>query len=83
MWGKRKIAILLRREGIKVSVSTVGRTLAHLVARGAIVAVPSLRRRPCARRIRFTRQTATDEVFTSRTLVLIVGAKGLKSKGQY
>jgi putative transposase len=31
MWGKRKIAVLLRREGLKVSISTVGRILAHLV----------------------------------------------------
>jgi putative transposase len=53
MWGKRKIAILLRREGSNVSISTVGRILAHLVKRGAIVAVPVLRRRPQARRIRF------------------------------
>jgi putative transposase len=33
MWGKRKIAILLRREGIDVSIWTGGRILAHLVAR--------------------------------------------------
>jgi putative transposase len=54
MWGKRKIAVLLRREGIEVSISTAGRILAHLVARGAVVAVPVLRRRPQARRIHFT-----------------------------
>jgi putative transposase len=54
MWGKRKIAVLLKREGFAVSVSTVGRILAHLVARGAIIAVPLLRRRPAARRIRLT-----------------------------
>jgi putative transposase len=52
MWGKRKIAVLLRREGVVGSVSTVGRTLAHRVKRGAIVAVPVLRRRPAAKRIR-------------------------------
>ena len=54
MWGKRKIAVLPRREGIKVSISAVGRVLAHLVKRGAIVPVPLLRRRPAARRIRCT-----------------------------
>ncbi|HET6376427.1 MAG TPA: hypothetical protein VFF88_10300, partial [Methylocella sp.] len=54
MWGKRKIAVLLRREGFAVSVSTVGRILAHLVKRGAIVPVPLLRRRPAAKRIRLT-----------------------------
>jgi hypothetical protein len=37
MWNKRKIAVQLRREGFKVPVSTVGRILAHLVKRGAIV----------------------------------------------
>jgi putative transposase len=54
MWGKRKIAILLRRQGFACSVSTAGRILAYLVKRGAVVAVPVLRRRPQARRIRFT-----------------------------
>jgi putative transposase len=52
MWGKRKLAVLLRREGFAVSVSTVGRIIAHLVARGAIVAVPILRRKPGQRRWR-------------------------------
>jgi hypothetical protein len=46
MWGKRKIAVLLRREGFSCSVSTVGRILARLVARGAVVPVPVLRRLP-------------------------------------
>ncbi|MCI0600909.1 MAG: integrase core domain-containing protein [Beijerinckiaceae bacterium] len=55
MWGKRKIAVLLRREGLKVSVSTAaGRILAHLVKRGALVPVPLLRRRPKAKRVRLT-----------------------------
>lgn len=35
-WGKEKLAILLRREGITVSVSTVGRTRARLKARGVL-----------------------------------------------
>jgi transposase InsO family protein len=52
MWGKRKLAVLLHREGFAVSVSTVGRIIAHLVARGAIVAVPVLRRKPGGRRFR-------------------------------
>lgn len=52
MWGKRKIAVLLRREGFAASISTVGRILAKLVARGAIVAVPTLRRKPGGRRFR-------------------------------
>ena len=35
MWGKRKLAVLLRREGIDVSVSMVGRILTKLMARGS------------------------------------------------
>ena len=54
MWGKRKIAALLRREGHAVSVSKVGRILKRLMSRGAVVAVPILRRRPAGRRVRFT-----------------------------
>lgn len=54
MWGKAKIAVLLAREGHTVSASTVGRILARLVARGAVVPVPILRRRPGDRRVRFT-----------------------------
>ncbi len=45
MWGKAKLVVLLRREGFKVSEATVGRILAHLVARGAVESVPMLRRR--------------------------------------
>lgn len=35
-WGKEKIAVLLKREGLTVSVSTVGRTIARLKARGVL-----------------------------------------------
>jgi transposase InsO family protein len=58
MWGKRKLAVLLRREGFVVSISTVGRMIAHLVARGAIVAVPVLRRKPGQRRWRLLNRYA-------------------------
>lgn len=44
MWGKDKLAPLLRREGFKTSVSTVGRILAALVARGLIEPVPLMRK---------------------------------------
>ena len=54
MWGKRKIAALLRREGHAVSASTVGRILRTLMDRGVVTPVPILRRHPGARRIRFT-----------------------------
>ena len=52
MWGKRKLAALLRREGVTVSTSTVGRILRKLMDRGVVVPVPTLRRNPAARRIR-------------------------------
>ena len=35
-WGKEKIAILLKREGYQVSVSTVGRTIKRLKERGVL-----------------------------------------------
>src|SRR3977135_2933385 len=60
MWGKRKIAVLLRREGVKLTTSPIGRILAHLVKRGAVLAVPVLRRRPAARRIRLTPKGASS-----------------------
>jgi putative transposase len=53
MWGKRKIAALLKREGQAVSVSKVGRILKRLMDRGAVVPVPILRRRLSGRRFRF------------------------------
>jgi putative transposase len=52
MWGKRKLAILLAREGFTASVSTVGRILKSLVARGLVMPVPTLRRKPGGRRFR-------------------------------
>ena len=54
MWGKRKIAALLKREGFAASASTVGRVLKQLMARGRVVPVPILRKRPGGRRFRFT-----------------------------
>src|SRR4051812_13857549 len=56
MWGKRKLAVLLRREGIDVSVSMVGRILTKLVARGVVTPVPMLRRKPGPRRLRIMGQ---------------------------
>jgi putative transposase len=53
MWGKRKIAALLKREGQAVSVSKVGRILRRLMGRGVVVPVPILRRKPGGRRFRF------------------------------
>lgn len=52
MWGKGKIVVLLAREGIATSASTVGRILKTLVDRGVVTPVPILRRRPGGRRFR-------------------------------
>jgi putative transposase len=54
MWGKRKIAVVLNREGVALSVSTIGRIIATLAARGATEPVGFLRRRPASRRFRYT-----------------------------
>lgn len=54
MWGKAKLAVLLRREGFAVSVSTVGRILKSLMQRGLVVPVPTLRRKPGGRRFRLS-----------------------------
>ena len=52
MWGKRKLAWLIRREGVAVSTSTVGRILKSLMQRGLVMPVPALRRKPGGRRFR-------------------------------
>ena len=52
MWGKRKLAALLRRDGVQTSASTVGRILRKLMDRGVVIPVPTLRRNPAARRVR-------------------------------
>src|SRR3954465_7507764 len=56
MWGKRRLAVPLRREGIDVSVSMVGRILTKLRARGVVTPVPLLRRKPGPRHLRITGQ---------------------------
>jgi putative transposase len=43
-WGKAKIVVKLREQGFTVSEATIGRILAHLVERGAIQPVPTLRK---------------------------------------
>ncbi len=49
-WGKDKLAVLLRREGIRLSVSMVGRILARLRATGEL-------REPTGRRVSVRRRT--------------------------
>jgi putative transposase len=41
MWGRAKIGPLTRREGFFASDATVGRIIAHLVARGVVERVPT------------------------------------------
>jgi hypothetical protein len=43
MWGRAKIGPLVRAEGFAASDSTVGRIIAHLVSRGVVQPVPTLR----------------------------------------
>jgi hypothetical protein len=50
MWGRAKLAPLLKAEGFAVSTATVGRIIASLVERGAVTPVPTLRRRRKAHR---------------------------------
>lgn len=44
MWGKAKIVVKLREQGFKVSEATIGRILAHLVKRGVVEPVPTIRK---------------------------------------
>jgi len=44
MWGRAKIAVKLRDQGFKTSEATVGRIIAHLVKRGVVEPVPTIRR---------------------------------------
>ncbi|MBP1768978.1 MAG: Integrase catalytic region [Candidatus Aminicenantes bacterium] len=51
-WSRDKLAVLLEREGIKVSGSTVGRVMARLKARGLLVEPASVRLAKLARKRR-------------------------------
>jgi putative transposase len=52
-WGKDKLVILLRREGLQVSTSTVGRVLKRLQDRGVLVEPLNVRLARAARRRRW------------------------------
>jgi transposase InsO family protein len=51
-WGKKKMVVLLEREGIKVSASTVGRVMNKLKARGVLVEPLNVTQAKLARRRR-------------------------------
>jgi len=40
MWGKRKLAVLLRRQGQAISAAEVGRILKKLIDKGRVAPVP-------------------------------------------
>jgi transposase InsO family protein len=50
MWGRAKIGPLVRAQGFTASDATVGRIIRSLVDHGVVQPVPTLRRRPHARR---------------------------------
>jgi len=51
-WGKEKLAVSLRREGIRISGSTVGRVMRRLRARGLLVEPESVPQAKLARKRR-------------------------------
>lgn len=51
-WGKEKLAVLLRREGISICGATVGRVMARLRARGLLVEPENVRQAKLARQRR-------------------------------
>jgi putative transposase len=51
-WGKDKLVIILRRDGITLSVSRIGRILAELKCRGRLVEPKPTRLRPHSRHLR-------------------------------
>ncbi len=51
-WGKAKLAVLLSREGIQVSASTVGRVMGRMKARGVLVEPENVRQAKLARKRR-------------------------------
>ena len=51
-WSRDKLAVLLEREGVKISGSTVGRVMARLKARGLLVEPASIRQAKLARKRR-------------------------------
>jgi putative transposase len=51
-WGKDKLAVLLKREGVVLSVSMIGRILSELIRRRVLVEPKSTRLRPHSRHAR-------------------------------
>lgn len=51
MWGKAKLVVLLKRQGLTVSESTVGRIITYLCARGTVLPATLLRKRTRSKRV--------------------------------
>lgn len=51
-WGKDKLAVVLRRDGVHLSVSMIGRILRDLTRRGVLVEAKATRLRPTSRHAR-------------------------------
>ena len=60
-WGRDKLAVLLKREGIEISGSTVGREMKKLKARGLLVEPENVRQAKLARRRRRKPRYATSK----------------------
>jgi putative transposase len=58
-WGRDKLAVLLKREGIEISGNTVGREMKKLKARGLLVEPESVRQAKLARKRRRKPRYAT------------------------
>ena len=84
MWGKEKIVVLLAREGIKTSASTVGRILKRLMERGLVVPVPTLDRMHAGEIEHFwpkepSRSGLMGPITTQRSANVPLGRKGTPS----
>jgi len=58
-WGRDKLAVLLKREGMRISGSTVGREMGKLKARGLLPELENVRRAKLARKRRHKPRYAT------------------------
>ena len=65
-WGKDKLVVLLRREGVRVSTSMVGRIVRRLKDRGVLVEAVRGRREPAGRTRRRAYATRKPKAYTVR-----------------
>ncbi len=65
-WGKDKLVVLLKREGVQISTSTVGRTLSRLKKRGVLVEPLNVRLARAARKRRWKPRYAVRKPYGYR-----------------